>query len=192
MQYSEYQRIVAEHARPDRLAWDLYRRNPRFDSAQQFGAFIALVADHWTGAPGLASSTMLAIERYRIGCVVQTTPDYSSCQDVLSVYHVGWITRILREVRRRLVDEQVQRERGKLKAEHAPTCACAACSSARKRGELAGELAFAIWTNVDVFQTKQGSVAKMAKVSDATVSRRVRDVRAAVEDELAREHKLSV
>lgn len=197
MRYVESNRIASEHTRPDKLEHDIYRRNPKFDSAQQFGVFITLVADHWLGgAPGLGSSTMLAIENYRLGCIIQTSPNYSACQDVFSVYHVGWVMRVLRATRARIIEHHCQKARANDNTGHPNHCKCARCSTAEANalalGRQTGELSFSIWTNVDVFGAKQCDVAKDANLSDSTISRRLRAIRAVVEEELKAEHKLSV
>lgn len=197
MQYSESNRIASEHTHPDRMAYDIYRRNPRFDSAQQFGVFVTLVADHWLGgAPGLGSSTMLAIENYRLGCIIQTSPNYSDCQDVFAVYHVGWVMRVLRATRARIIEHHRKKMRENDPTNHPKRCKCARCSATEARclglGRQTGEQSFSIWTNVDIFGAKQCDVAKATNLSDSTISRRLRAIRVVVEDELKAEHKLSV
>lgn len=187
MDHDQIAEIAESHAEPSWLENLLYRRNPTFESARQFARFINLVWEHWEGPPGLGSSAGITLEMERLGCRVQTSPDYSAIETGHAVYHTGWILRVLRATNASLVQRHTRQQLDKLGAK---VVMPRRRSAAKRDGIRLGNQHFLIWTNCDVFGVKQTEIARDTETSDSTVSRRLSSARLVVEEELEREGKL--
>ena len=97
MQYDPLDRLAHHHANPDGLERLLHHRAPRFDSAQQFGAFVRIVwasaQDGPTGPAGVVSPTLVVCEMLELGGIVQTSPRHYTPSPV--PYHEEWAGRVL-------------------------------------------------------------------------------------------------
>jgi hypothetical protein len=70
----------------------LPRKRPKFDSAQQFGAFCRLIYDHEPERAGMTSPTAVYIDALKLGCVVQTSRVF---EESLIRYHDNLVREVL-------------------------------------------------------------------------------------------------
>lgn len=156
-----------DHHRPDDITRLLYRQNPRFDSAKQFGFFARVVIDEWQhSTPGLSSSWGVFAEMERLGTRVQTSinPKHTPSPHV---YHVAMVRSVL--------EQSVLRLAGELPDD--PVESAKALDRARAKVQA--------WGQMDILGRKQRSVATDFKVAPSVISDRVMEARDAVYSELA-------
>jgi len=98
MQHHALDQLAYHHANPDTLTALLGHRSPRFDSAQQFGAFCRIVQSYDTASASTVSPTALIINMLELGCSVDTSPRAFTPSPI--PYHEEWIHKVHRDAER--------------------------------------------------------------------------------------------
>lgn len=133
-------------------------REPRLDSAQQFGLFVALILDECEA--GAASSWMGGvIDRLKLGGQVQTSRRPYRAPSSPATYHIGWIRRVIERAR-----HNMEGDLGHRKAE--------------------AKDVMRVWIAKDVARRTQRAIAEYYDVAPSTIHDRVIIGRDAIYDAL--------
>lgn len=146
--------------RPDRFQQMLAYRDPHFDSAAQFGSFVALLLDQWRTAPDVDSWMGGVLDTIELGARVDCSLRVTDSPGRPMAYHLSWSEQVLEESLRTLqieIDDD----------------------------ELPEEI-FGIWGGTDIVGRSRRSVAGHYGRSTKTVQRYLRVGRYAVYGELVR------
>lgn len=149
MQSFALDQLAHHHANPDGLERLLRHRAPRFESAQQFGAFVSIVwasaTDGPTGPAGIVSPTLVVCEMLELGGLVQTSQRHFTPSPV--PYHEEWVSRLL---------DQAQLIAGRAQTRH---------DTQDRLARQAGELPMRAWVAADVWGESVRKIGKRLKLS---------------------------